>query len=418
MEKFKIIGPSSLNGMVTISGAKNAALPEIAAAILTEEKLTLENLPHVKDVKTLLKILDEMGFLIDLKDDGCSIKFSGKINPIAPYELVKTMRASFLVLGPLLAKYKRAKVSLPGGCLIGARPVDLHLKGLSKMGAQIKVEHGYVIAEAEKLKGCEYTFEKVTVTGTENLLMAATLADGETILNNCATEPEVEDLANLLKKMGAKIDGVGTRRIVVEGVEELNGAKHSIIPDRIEAGTFLIASIITGGKVLIKNCNPFHMASVIDKLEEMGAKLNVGKDFLEVHKNNVDSLLPSLTITNPYPGFPTDMQAQLMVLCTQIRGTSVIRETIFENRFNHAYELNRMGADIKIEGDSAIINGKSKLSGCEVMASDLRAGASLVIAGLVSEGETIVNRIYHLDRGYDSLEVKLKNLGAKIERIR
>ncbi len=417
MDKFKIVGPIKLKGEVEISGAKNAALPEITASILTDEKLVLENIPMVKDVRTLTEILNRMGLQCTLHENIFEKESSEKIEPVAPYELVKTMRASFLVLGPLLAKYGWAKVSLPGGCLIGARPVDLHLKGLSKMGTEFSIEHGYIVGKVKRLKGVEYTFEKVTVTGTENLIMAATLADGTTTLINCATEPEVVDLINLLTKMGAKIEGKGTREIKIEGVKRLKGARHSIIPDRIEAGTFLIAGLITKSEIEIKKCNPAHMTSLLDKLSEMGALFEVGKDYIKTKKIK-NNLIPSVTITNPYPGFPTDMQAQLMALCTQIKGTSVIRETIFERRFNHAYELNRMGADIKIEGDNAIINGKSKLTGCEVMASDLRAGASLVLAGLVAEGETIINRVYHLDRGYDSLESKLKKLGANIERIK
>jgi len=412
--RIRIAGGKPLSGEVVISGAKNAALPALAATLLTANEVSLLNLPRVADVTTMLELISHLG--VEIKEEkGVKIRAEKIESHQAPYELVKRMRASVLVLGPLLARTGRAMVAMPGGCAIGARPIDLHLTGLSRLGAEITVRHGYVEARAKRLRGAEYYFNTVTVTGTEHIMMAATLAKGKTILQNCAQEPEVVDLAHLLTKMGAKIEGAGTPTIIIEGVEELDGASHSIIPDRIEAGTYLIASAITGGGVKLKKVAPKHLTSLLDKLIEAGASLKIKGT--EVELTGLEELKPVDVRTAPYPGFPTDMQAQWTSLMTQAEGTSIITETIFENRFMHISELMRMGANIRIEGRSAIVTGKTPLSGALVTATDLRASASLVIAGLVAEGETIVENIYHLERGYEDLVGKLRQLGAEIEKI-
>jgi UDP-N-acetylglucosamine 1-carboxyvinyltransferase len=416
MDKIRIVGGRRLNGEVSISGAKNAVLPEIAAALLTEEELVLKNVPQVKDVVTMTKLLSSMGAEYEKNDAGtCSIKVPRIESKQAPYNLVKIMRASVLVLGPLLARHGKASVSLPGGCAIGARPINLHIEGLKRLGADVVIEHGYVIASCSRLKGAEYYFDNQSVTGTENIMMAATLAKGGTVLKNCAQEPEVVDLALLLNKMGARIQGAGTDTITIEGVEFLRGAEHSVVPDRIEAGTYAVAAAITAGNVTIKSCCPQHVTALLEKLKLSGVEVVIKEGEINVNR---DKTLKAVDIkTLPYPGFPTDMQAQFMALMTQAEGTSVVTETIFENRLMHISELQRMGAAIKIDGHSAIIEGPSALSGANVMATDLRASASLILAGLVANGETIVHRVYHLDRGYESLEQKLQNLGANIERF-
>ena len=419
MDKLVIRGGNPLLGTVRVSGAKNAALPAMAAALLTEEQVILENIPQVRDIETERKLLAAMGAEVELgfgraqhRTTICCRKIQ---NPEVGYDLVKTMRASSLVLGPLVARCGRARVSLPGGCAIGARPIDLHIKGLERLGAKITQEHGYIEASADRLKGAEIVFDKITVTGTEDLLMAATLAEGETLMLNCAREPEVQDLAELLIKMGAKIEGAGTATIRVRGVTRLNGAKHKIIPDRIEAATFIIAAAITGGDLNVTACEPKHLDALFQKLQEAGVKLISGPDSVRVMGDN--PLHASDVNTEEYPGFPTDMQAQYMVLATQAEGTSVITENIFENRFMHALELVRMGANIKIEGRRAVVRGRTTLSGAAVLASDLRASASLVLAALVADDETIIDRVYHIDRGYEHIEEKLKAVGAQIRRI-
>jgi UDP-N-acetylglucosamine 1-carboxyvinyltransferase len=414
-EKIRIVGGKPLSGEVVISGAKNAALPALAATLLTGNEVSLSNLPRVADFFTTIELLSHLG--VEIKEEGEKVRISAeKIKSHqAPYELVKRMRASVLVLGPLLARLGKAVVAMPGGCAIGARPIDLHLAGLSRLGAKIRVRHGYVEAQAKRLRGTEYYFNTVTVTGTENIMMAATLARGKTVLENCAQEPEVVDLAHLLTSMGAKIEGAGTPTMIIEGVDELSGTSHSIIPDRIEAGTYLIASAITGGGIRLKRVKPEHITSLLDKLNEAGVSFTIEGNELGLVRLN--ELKPVDIRTAPYPGFPTDMQAQWTSLMTQAGGVSVITETIFENRFMHLSELIRMGAEIRIEGRSAIVTGNTRLSGALVSATDLRASASLVIAGLVAEGETIVENIHHLDRGYDDLVGKLSRLGAKIERI-
>jgi UDP-N-acetylglucosamine 1-carboxyvinyltransferase len=419
MDKFVIRGGNALLGTVRISGAKNAALPAMAAALLTEELVILENIPQVRDIETTRKLLAAMGAEVELGYGRAQHRTSiccRKLNsPEASYELVKTMRASTLVLGPLVARCGRARVSLPGGCAIGARPIDLHIKGLERLGATIIQEHGYVEARAKRLKGAEIVFNKITVTGTEDLLMAATLADGESIMQNCAREPEVADLADLLNKMGAKIEGAGTPTIRVMGVSKLRGAKHRIIPDRIEAATFIIAGALTDGDLNISGCEPAHLGALLQKLQEVGVKTKNTRDSVRVE--GTSDLKAADVITEEYPGFPTDMQAQYMALATQAEGTSVITENIFENRFMHALEMVRMGANIKIEGRRAVVRGKSPLSGAAVLASDLRASASLVIAALVADGETIIDRVYHIDRGYENIEEKLRGVGAQIRRM-
>ena len=419
MDKLVIRGGDPLLGTVRISGAKNAALPCMAAALLTEEPVILENIPQVRDIETTRKLLASMGAEVELgygrAHHRTTICARTLATPEASYELVKTMRASTLVLGPLVARSQRARVSLPGGCAIGARPIDLHIKGLEKLGATITQEHGYVEASAERLRGAEIVFDKITVTGTEDLLMAATLADGETLMQNCAREPEVADLAALLNAMGAKIEGAGTSTIRVKGVAKLHGAKHRIIPDRIEAGTFIIAGAMTGGDLNVASCDPAHLTAILEKLKETGVKTVIKSDSVRVMG---DQPLKSADLnTEEYPGFPTDMQAQYMALATQAEGTSIVTENIFENRFMHAQELVRMGANVKIEGRRAIVRGNTPLSGAAVLASDLRASASLVLAALVAEGETIIDRVYHIDRGYENIEEKLKGVGAQIRRV-
>ena len=414
MDSLLITSNGPLQGEVKIGGAKNAALPSLTASLLTSDTINLHSLPMVNDIRTMVKLLSEMGKHVELNDGGVSL--SQHVNHcLAPYERVKTMRASILVLGPLLARYGEAEVSLPGGCAIGARPVDLHIKALQKMGAIITLEHGYIKAKAKKLKGAEILFDKVTVTGTENLLMAATLAEGTTILKNAAREPEVMDLVDLLNAMGARIKGSGTDTLVIKGVPSLHGCEHHIVPDRIETGTYVCAAAITGGSVRITHCVPSHLTAFLNRMEESGLPLVKGNDFLEVKPH---SGLTALDIhTEPFPGFPTDMQAQYMAVMTQAKGRAIISENIFENRFMHVQELLRMGASIKIDGHTAVTSGPRNLSGAEVMATDLRASASLVLAALVADGETQVRRIYHLDRGYDNLEGKLKGLGANVRRV-
>ena len=415
MDKLKITGNGPLNGEITVSGAKNAALPLMCAGLLTEGTLRLKNVPMLRDVKTTQKLLQGMGARV-LTDNIAEFEINGGTvnNTIAPYELVKTMRASILVLGPTLARFGEAQVSLPGGCAIGSRPVDQHLKGLEAMGAEIVIEHGYVKARG-RLKGARVVMDMVTVGGTENLLMAATLAEGTTVLENCAIEPEVVDLAECLVKMGAKISGIGSATMTVEGVKELHGAEHSVVPDRIEAGTFLCAVAMAGGKVVLRNAAPKTMEAVLDKLAEAGAIIEAGDNWIAIDMQQRPKAVDIRTM--PHPGFPTDMQAQFMAMNAVAEGSSKVVETIFENRFMHVPELNRMGADIAAEGNTAIVKGVATLSGATVMATDLRASASLVIAGLVAEGETVVERIYHLDRGYEHIEEKLGKVGAKIERV-
>ncbi len=424
MDKLVIRGGNPLLGTVRISGAKNAALPCMAAALLTDEPVILENIPQVRDIETTRKLLAAMGAEVELgygrahhRTSICARKLAA---PEASYELVKTMRSSTLVLGALVARCGHARVSLPGGCAIGARPIDLHIKGLERLGAKITQEHGYVEAttdplKGDRLKGAEIVFDRITVTGTEDLLMAATLAEGETVIENCAREPEVADLAALLNAMGAKIQGAGTSTIRVKGVSKLHGARHRIIPDRIEAGTFIIAGALTGGDVNVAGCNPAHLTGILQKLGETGVKTSVKADSVRVMGDQ--PLAAADMNTEEYPGFPTDMQAQYMALATQAEGTSIITENIFENRFMHAQELVRMGANIKIEGRRAIVRGGTPLSAAAVLASDLRASASLVLAALVADGETIIDRVYHLDRGYENIEEKLKAVGAEIRRV-
>ena len=419
MDKLVIRGGEPLLGTIRVSGAKNAALPCMAAALLTDEPVILENIPQVRDIETTRNLLAAMGAEVELgygrAQHRTTIHCKTLAEPEASYELVKTMRASTLVLGPLVARCGHARVSLPGGCAIGSRPIDLHIKGLERLGAKITQDHGYVEATTQRLKGAEIVFDKITVTGTEDLLMAATLAEGETIMRNCAREPEVADLAALLNKMGAKIEGAGTSTIRVQGVTKLHGARHRIIPDRIEAGTFIIAAALTAGDLNITGCDPQHLGALMAKLAEVGVKSKQNSDSVRVMGDN--PLTASDMVTEEYPGFPTDMQAQFMALATQAEGTSIITENIFENRFMHAQELTRMGANIKIEGRRAIVRGRSPLSAAAVLASDLRASASLVLAALVADGETIIDRVYHLDRGYENIEEKLRGVGAQIRRI-
>ncbi len=420
MDKILVKGGTALRGRVTVSGAKNAALPAMAASLLTDEPVRLRNLPKVRDIQTTGRLLQEMGCQVDLKDlqesHGCELIARHPISCVAPYERVKTMRSSVLVLGPLLARFGRARVSLPGGCAIGARPIDLHIKGLKKLGASLTIQHGYVEAKAPRLKGDKVVFDRVTVTGTENLMMAACLAKGETILHNAAREPEVADLADLLRSMGARIEGDGSSTIRIQGRPQLGGADHTIIPDRIEAGTFMVAGAITGGAVELVDCRPDHLTAVIEKLEETGITIERTRpDACRVTAPR--RLQPRDVTTMEYPGFATDMQAQYMALMTQAHGASIITETIFESRFLHASELVRMGASIRIEGNRAVISGRRDLTGAKVLASDLRASASLILAGLVARGETLVHRVYHLDRGYEAIEEKLRKLGARIQRI-
>ena len=417
MDKLLITGGRPLAGEVRVSGAKNAALPIMCAALLTDKPLALDNVPRLMDVRTMAKLLALMGVEVGTQTNGHLELRAGTIkDPVAGYELVKTMRASVLVLGPLLARCGRAKVSLPGGCAIGARPVDQHVKGLQAMGAEIAIEHGYMNASAKKLKGARIVMDVVTVTGTENLMMAATLAEGDTVLENSAREPEIVDLANCLRAMGAKIEGAGTDTIRVEGVPSLSGTKHRVLPDRIETGTYLAAVAAAGGKVRLTHAAPDILGATLEKLHEAGARISTGPDSIEIE---MAARPKSVGVTTaPYPGFATDMQAQFMALDCIARGTASITETIFENRFMHAQELQRFGADISIQGNTAVVTGVEKLEGAKVMATDLRASASLVVAGLVAQGETLIDRIYHLDRGYEALEQKLSGLGAKIVRVR
>ena len=413
-------GGNPLHGEVLIAGAKNAALPILCACLLTTEPIELENVPDLQDVRTMLKILQQMGVTVSFpepdKRSRIILQAAHIPRPEATYEMVKTMRASILVLGPLLARMHSAKVSLPGGCAIGARPVDQHIKGLKAMGASIKIKGGYIQAQAERLVGATILTDMITVTGTENLLMAACLAKGTTILENAAREPEVGDLAELLVKMGAKISGLGTARLVIEGVERLHGAQHTIIPDRIEAGTFLCAVAATGGDILVKQCRPDNLEALLAKLSEAGLKMEIGPDWIKASMAGRPQAVSFAT--SEYPAFPTDMQAQFMVLNALANGGATMTETIFENRFMHVQELNRLGADIAIDGNTAMAQGVESLSGAIVMATDLRASASLVIAGLAAQGETQVERIYHLDRGYDRMEQKLTQLGANIQRVK
>src|SRR6267378_3071389 len=426
MDKFRIKGGKALRGTVAISGAKNSALPVMAAALLTAEKVTLHNIPKVRDLVTMSKLLAFMDAKVSVTEIPSSdyVIEAPKLNHTeAPYELVKTMRASVLTLGPLMARVGVARVSLPGGCAIGARPVDLHLKALEQMGAEIGTSHGYIEARAPingrkrgRLKGAHIVFEKITVTGTENILMAAVLADGETVLENAAREPEVTDLVEMLRKMGAQICGDGSSTLRIRGVGELHGTEHTVIPDRIEAGTFLVAGAITGGDLTIKDCAPEHLGAVIAKLEQASVRVDI-VDKTTVRVRGAKKLVASDMTTEEYPGFATDMQAQYMALATQAEGTSVISERIFENRFLHASEMMRMGANISIDGRRAVVRGPAKLSGTTVQASDLRASAGLVLAALVAEGETIIDRVYHIDRGYEGIVEKLQSLGADITRI-
>jgi UDP-N-acetylglucosamine 1-carboxyvinyltransferase len=422
MDKFVIKGGKALHGNVAISGAKNSALPVMAAALLTTEIVSVHNIPKVRDLITMSKLLAFMGARVSIAELPASdyvIEASTVSDAVAPYELVKTMRASILTLGPLMARAGVARVSLPGGCAIGARPVDLHLAALEKMGAEITTSHGYIEAKVPKngrLKGAHIVFEKITVTGTENILMAASLAKGETILENSAREPEVTDLVAMLRKMGAQIEGDGTSTLRIRGVEKLYGTEHTVIPDRIEAGTFLVAGAITDGDLTITNCAPEHLGAVVAKMQEVGVRIDeIDKTTLRVR--GAKKLAGSDMTTEEYPGFATDMQAQYMALATQAEGTSVITETIFENRFLHASEMVRMGANISVDGRRAVVRGPAQLSGTTVQASDLRASAGLVLAGLVANGETVIDRVYHIDRGYEGIVEKLRGVGADIERV-
>ncbi len=417
MNKLLINGGVKLQGNVRISGAKNAVLPILAATLLADTPATIENVPHLHDVTTTVELLGCMGVMVSV-DEKLSVEVDSSTieNYTAPYHLVKTMRSSILVLGPLLARFGEAEVSLPGGCAIGSRPVDLHIKGLQDMGAEIDVSNGYIHAKAKRLKGARLVMDIVTVTGTENLMMAAALADGTTVIENAAREPEVVDLANFIIAMGGKISGAGTDTIIIEGVEKLHGTRYRVLPDRIETGTFLVAAAITGGSITVKDTDPKLLDAVIDKLRDAGAKIEVGDDWIKLDMEGKRPKAVNLR-TAPYPAFPTDMQAQFAALNTMAEGTSTVVETVFENRFMHVQELKRMGADIEIEGNTAIIRGVAALTSAPVMATDLRASASLIIAGLVASGETEVQRIYHIDRGYENIEEKLALLGAKIRRV-
>ncbi len=429
MDKFLIEGGHPLEGQVTISGAKNAALPAMAAALLTDQRVVLRNVPRVRDISTLRSLLEDLGVdsSITREDHGNRVEIEARrlTEPVAPYDFVKQMRASILVLGPLLARFGRARVSLPGGCAIGLRPVNLHIKGLAKLGATLTIDHGYIEARADGLRAANIYFDTISVTGTENLMMAATLAEGITVLENAAREPEVQDLAALLNKMGASIEGGGTDRIVIRGTGQLHGAEHRIIPDRIETGTFLVAAAISGGRLTLANCsNPSQLNAVIAKLAEVGVRVeNTASgsgecsDASRLEVQAGEPLRASDVTTKEYPGFPTDMQAQYMALMTQAEGSSVISETIFENRFLHALELARMGADIAVRGRRATVRGRTPLSGANVQASDLRASASLVLSGLAAQGQTLIDRVYHIDRGYERIEEKLTKVGAKIRRV-
>ncbi|MCG5262331.1 UDP-N-acetylglucosamine 1-carboxyvinyltransferase [Cupriavidus gilardii] len=415
MDKLEIHGNGPLRGEIRISGAKNAALPILCASLLTGDTLTLDNVPGLHDVRTMLTLLRQMGVRAEQSGTQLALNAGEITSPEAPYEMVKTMRASILVLGPLVARLGEARVSLPGGCAIGARPVDQHIKGLQAMGADIAIEHGFIHARARRLKGARIVTDMITVTGTENLLMAATLAEGETVLENAAREPEVTDLANLLVGMGARIEGIGTDRLVIQGVERLHGAEHRVIADRIEAGTFLCAAAATLGEVVVRDVPPGILDAVLDKLAEAGALIERGADWVRLAMRQRPRAVSFRT--SEYPAFPTDMQAQFMALDCVADGAARVTETIFENRFMHVQELNRLGANIAVEGNTAVVTGVPRLSGARVMATDLRASASLVIAGLIADGETVIDRIYHLDRGYDRMEDKLSAVGARIRRI-
>lgn len=420
MDKFLIKGGKELRGKIEISGAKNSALPCLAASLLTAETVTLHNVPYVKDLITQRRLLEDLGATVltpELRTHKITARNIETFQ--APYELVKTMRASVLALGPLLARFGQARVSLPGGCAIGTRPIDLHLKAFEKLGAVVELESGDVVARAPngRLKGTDIDFEKVTVTGTENVMMAAALAEGRTVIKNAACEPEIEDLAELMNRMGARIKGAGTDTLEIEGVEAMGGAEHTIIPDRIETGTFLVAAAITGGEIEIASCNPEHLRAVIEKLREAGVEINELNPSTLSAKVSAGGLKASNVTTEPHPLFPTDMQAQYMALMTQAEGVSVIKETIFENRFMHASELVRMGANITISGNEATVHGKTQLTGARILASDLRASASLVLAALCAKGETLIDRVYHIDRGYENIVRKFRSLGADIERI-
>ncbi|MFZ2236436.1 MAG: UDP-N-acetylglucosamine 1-carboxyvinyltransferase [Dokdonella sp.] len=417
MAKIVINGGEALSGDVTISGAKNAVLPILAACLLADGPMTIGNVPHLHDVTTTMELLGQMGVQI-IMDDHMKMQIDSSTleRCYAPYDLVRTMRASILVLGPLVARYGKADVSLPGGCAIGTRPVDLHIKGLQALGAEITVENGYIRARAGRLKGCRMVLDMITVTGTENIMMAATLAEGTTIIENAAQEPEVLDLANCLNAMGAKIEGAGTGTLVIEGVERLHGCSYEVLPDRIETGTFLVGAAITGGRVMCKRARPRTLDAVLLKLEESGAHINTGEDWIELDMRGRRPKAVNL-VTAPYPAFPTDMQAQFTALNCIAEGVGIITETVFENRFMHALELQRLGADIRIEGNTAIIKGAEYMTGAQLMATDLRASASLVLAGLVAHGETVVDRVYHIDRGYENIEEKLGSLGARIRRL-
>ena len=417
MDKLLISGGQTLSGDVRISGAKNAALPVLMAALLTKEPLHVRNVPHLHDITTTMELLGRMGVNLEIDEKLNITADSGSLNSVvAPYDLVKTMRASILVLGPLLAHFGKAEVSLPGGCAIGSRPVNLHIDGLRAMGADIRIEDGYIKASADRLHGARIFMDVVSVTGTENLLMAATLADGTTVIENAAREPEVVDLADCLISMGARITGAGTDEIVIEGVESLHGADHSVIPDRIETGTYLVAAAITGGDITVRDTAPHLLDAVLEKLRQAGADVEVGEDWITLQTHGKRMKAVNIR-TAPYPAFPTDMQAQFMVLNCVAEGTGTITETIFENRFMHVQELQRMGAQIELQGNTAIVKGTEKLQGAPVMATDLRASASLALAGVVAGSETVIDRIYHIDRGYEGIEEKLSRLGASIKRV-
>ena len=416
MDRIRVVGGRPLEGTVRISGAKNASLPALCATLLTDDPVQLTNVPEVRDIRTMGRVLAALGAECEFRVGGTVEARAARIDAVeAPYDLVKTMRASVLVLGPLLAREGRARVSLPGGCAIGARPINLHLQALARMGATIEIEHGYVEARAKRLVGAEVQFETVTVTGTENVMMAACLADGETVIRNAACEPEIEDLAALLMKMGAAVSGAGTPTVRVVGRERLGGARHAVIPDRIETGTFVAACAIAGGEIEIQRCAPAHLRAVVDKFRETGVRIEEGPDNLRVRAPRTIRSCDVRTL--PHPGFPTDMQAQYMALMTQAAGAATITETIFENRYMHVAELQRMGADIRVEGRTAVVRGPTPLSGAQLMATDLRASACLVLAALAAAGETIVDRVYHLDRGYYRIDEKLRGLGADVERL-
>ena len=417
MDRLVIEGGVQLAGEIAVSGAKNATLPILTATLLTTEPLTVSNVPHLHDVSTMLNLLAQMGVAVSMDEKlGVELTAARIEDPVAPYELVKTMRASVLVLGPLTARCGEARVSLPGGCAIGLRPVDQHLKGLQAMGAEVAIEHGYISVRAKRLRGARICMDLVTVTGTENIMMAATLADGTTVIENAAREPEVVDLAHCLNAMGARVQGAGSDVITIEGVDRLHGARYRVMPDRIETGTFLVAAAATGGSIRLTGARPDVLDAVLEKLRETGAHVTTGPDWIALETNGALSAVN--VCTAPYPAFPTDMQAQFMVLDSIARGTAIVTETVFENRFMHVQELKRLGADIEVEGNTAVVKGVAHLDGATVMATDLRASASLVLAGLVARGTTTVDRVYHLDRGYERIEEKLSRLGARIRRVR